>query len=86
MEVLNLKFGTDGTVSGSKLDEKDITSLKMIEFSGAYKAVLNGKTVTVTVVADGETFSYPLTIASEDMKQLTANVGGFDIAVNEVDE
>ena len=86
LEVLNLKFGTDGTVSGSKLDEKDITSLKMIEFSGAYKAVLNGKTVTVTVVADGETFSYPLTIASEDMKQLTANVGGFDIAVNEVDE
>lgn len=86
MEVLKLKFGTDGTVSGSKLDETNLQDLKSVEFSGTYKAVLNGKTVTVTVVADGETFSYPLTIASEDMKQLTANVGGFDIAVNEVDE
>lgn len=86
LEVLSLKFGEDGTVSGSKLDESDLASMKMVEFTGTYKAVLNGKTVNVTVTADGKTFSYPLTIASTDMKQLTANVGGFDISVNEVEE
>ena len=86
LEVLSLKFGEDGTVSGSKLDESDLVSMKMVEFTGTYKAVLNGKTVNVTVTADGKTFSYPLTIASTDMKQLTANVGGFDISVNEVEE
>lgn len=82
LEVLNLKFGTDGTVSGSKLDE---TTLQMAEFSGTYKAVLSGKTATVTVVTDSDTFSYSLTIASDDMKQLTASVGGFEVVINEVD-
>lgn len=86
LEVLSLKFGEDGTVSGSKLDESNLASMKMIEFTGTYKAFLTGKTVNVTVTADGKTFSYPLTIASTDMKQLTANVGGFDITVNEVEE
>lgn len=81
LEVLNLKFGTDGTVSGSKLDE---TTLKMAEFSGTYKAVLSGKTATVTVVTDSDTFSYSLTIASDDMKQLTASVGGFEVVIKEV--
>lgn len=85
LEVLNLKFGTDGTITGSKLDESDITSMKMVEFSGTYKAVLSGKTVTVTVEADGQSFSYPLTVGDKDMTKLTANVGGFDITVAEVD-
>ncbi len=86
IDVMTLKFGTDGTISGSKIDEADPMAMKMVDFSGTYKAVLKGKTVTVTVEADGQTFSYPLTVASSDMSQLTANVAGFDISVIEVSE
>ena len=81
MEALSLTFGTDGTVSGSKINE---TTLTMEQFSGTYKAVAEGKKVTITVEADGKTFSEELTLESDDYTKLSAkkNILGTEITVN----
>lgn len=80
IEALNLTFGADGTVAGSKINE---ATFLPEEFSGTYKAVLSGKKVTITVEADGKTFSEELTLASDDYTKLTAakNIMGMDITV-----
>ncbi len=81
IEALTLSFGSDNAVSGSKLSE---TTFLPEEFSGTYQAVRSGKTVTITVEADGKKFSYPLKVESEDYSELSASVGGFEVSVVEV--
>lgn len=80
IDVLNISFGSDGTATGAKIDE---TTMKMEEFSGTYKAVLNDKKVTITVESDGKAISEELTVENEDFTKLSATkkIMGMDIAV-----
>lgn len=80
MNVMNLTFGEDGAVSGSMLSE---TTFQLEEFAGTYKAMLSGKKVNITVTADGETFTYGLTVEKEDYSRLSAKqkVGALEITV-----
>lgn len=80
IDALNITFGSDGTATGSKFDE---TTMKLEEFSGSYKAVLDGKKVTITIESNGKTISEELTVESEDFTKLSATkkIMGMDIAV-----
>lgn len=80
IDALNITFGSDGTATGSKFDE---TTMKLEEFSGSYKAELNGKKVTITVESNGKTISEELALESEDFTKLSAtkNIMGMDIQV-----
>lgn len=80
IDVLQISFGSDGTASGSKMNE---TTMQPEEFSGAYKAALTGQKVTITVDANGQTFSEELTVESEDFTKLSASksIMGMDIKV-----
>lgn len=80
IDALNITFGSDGTATGSKFDE---TTMQMEEFSGNYKAVLDGKKVTITIESNGKTISEELTAESEDFTKLSASrkIMGMDIAV-----
>lgn len=80
IDALNITFGSDGTATGSKFDE---TTMKLEEFSGSYKAVLDGKKVTITIESNGKTISEELTAESEDFTKLSATkkIMGMDIPV-----
>lgn len=80
IDALNITFGSDGTATGSKFDE---TTMKLEEFSGSYKAVMDGKKVTITIESNGKTISEELTVESEDFTKLSATkkIMGMDIAV-----
>lgn len=80
IDALNITFGSDGTATGSKFDE---TTMKLEEFSGSYKAVLDGKKVTITIESNGKTISEELTAESEDFTKLSATkkIMGMDISV-----
>lgn len=80
MDVTNLTFGDDGTITGTKMNETTFTAE---EFSGTYKAVLTGRKVTITVDANGDSFSYELTLESDDYSKLSAtqSFGTIDISV-----
>lgn len=85
MEALKLTFGTDGTVTGAMMDT---TTLEMKEFTGTYTALLDGKTVTITVTgADGTSMTETLTVVKDDFTELSAtkNVMGMDIPVTVVE-
>lgn len=80
MNVLNLTFGEDGTISGEKLSEE---TFQLEKFSGTYKAISAGKKVTITVEAGGASFSYDLKAENEDFSKLSAKqkVGTMEIDV-----
>lgn len=85
MEVLSLTFGSDGTVTGKMLDT---TTLDMQEIGGTYTAVLDGKTVTVTVTTPtGSTVTETLTVVKDDFSELSATktVSGMEIPVTVVE-
>ncbi len=83
IEAMQITFGSDGTATGSKINE---TTMLPEQFSGTYQAALSGKTVTITVDADGKTFSETLTVESEDFSKLSATkkIMGMDIVIQVV--
>lgn len=69
INVMNITFGSDGTVSGSKMNPE---TMILDDFSGTYKATLEGKNVTVSVQTKGETFTEKLTVKKSDYSLLSA--------------
>lgn len=80
IDAMQITFGSDGTATGSKLNE---TTMLPEQFSGTYQATLSGQKVTITVESDGKTFSEVLTVESEDFSKLSASktIMGMDIVI-----
>lgn len=80
IDAMQITFGSDGTATGSKMNE---TTMLPEQFSGTYQATLSGKNVTITVDSNGKTFSETLTVESEDFSKLSASkkIMGMDIVI-----